>query len=97
MTEGGPISTDRSGTVRDTDALLFSQTQLAQATGDIHFVSNGKRVVEKPSEQVTDAIKKVDHPILREVSRYGSQSHVVGVPSSGVRDADIVALHSNIQ
>lgn len=97
MSEGRSLSDDRSGSVLNAYAPSYLQTRSSQAADYIDVVSKEDLVVEKPSEVVADVVGKDACLVPSEICRIDSRSLASVVSSSGVDDADMLALYSRIQ
>lgn len=97
MSEGKSIAKNFSDSVRNYEEPDYLQMISFQATGDIEAVGDGALFVENSSEPLADVVSEDAHPVSIEVLRGGSRSLASVAHSSGVQDADLLALCSRIQ
>lgn len=97
VTAGKSVVKYRSGVARGSYALIFFPARAGQATGDFKLDTEWVKFMEKPSEPVAVAFEDAVPSVPSEVQAGGSRSSASRLPSSGVEDADLVALREHIQ
>lgn len=100
--EGLSIAKDKGDSGRATEVPVFARFFSSQSTDDIEVIGQEKLDVEEKASEASVAGYLV-YPVSDDATRNGAPSHAcfkvrtMLVPSSGVEEADLVALCTHIQ
>lgn len=97
VSDGEEVAKDCSSLARASAPPVFRRPRSSQATGDLMSVSKGVKTAEKPSGPVVGVAGYASLPVLIERKGKHSRSSISKALSSGMADADLIALRRHMQ